>query len=61
MKPPPKHSQLRQLNLMLADPRPAELPNISQTDLEAALAELFLSVARACLETPPGGPDESKT
>jgi hypothetical protein len=59
MKQPPKHV-FQQLNLTLAEARPAELPSAQQTQLEAALAELFLSVARACLNPGPGGSDESE-
>src|SRR5579864_4692944 len=49
MKPPRAHPRIQQLNLTLAEPSPTELPSAPKNELEAALAELILSVARACL------------
>jgi len=61
MKPPRAHPRIQQLNLTLAEPSPTELPSAPKNELEAALAELILSVARACLDTKEGGSDESQT
>ena len=61
MKPPRGCPQLQQLNLTLAEPSPTELPSAPKNELEAALAELILSVARACLDPQSGGSDESQT
>jgi hypothetical protein len=58
MKPTRRHPPLQQLNLTL-DATPASLSGAPQTELESALAELFLSVARACLNPQPGDSDES--
>jgi hypothetical protein len=49
-----------QLNLLLADPRPTELPTDKNEELVHALVELLLSAAKESV-APSGGQDESET
>lgn len=62
MKLRPKPSPL-QLNLLLADGVPAELPSEKNEELVHALVELLVSVAAegAAVSTIQGGQDEPKT
>jgi hypothetical protein len=50
-----------QLNLPLLAQRPAQLPPHCSKDLALALAELLLSVARACIDGQIGENDASQT
>ena len=58
MKPATEHNPLQQLNLMLTVPTAADVPDGQQSELEAALAELLLTVARAWIEPRQGDSDE---
>jgi hypothetical protein len=50
----PQNPAVPQLNLPLLTQSPAQLPSHPSQELEMALAELLLNVARACMDTQSG-------
>jgi hypothetical protein len=63
MKPAPERNPLQQLNLIVPFLQRRIFPTVRETELEAAVAELLLGVARAWMawmEPRQGDSDESK-